>query len=166
MVRMVAQQSSGIVPPVLTAINYPPENAAPAQMQYMGPGSMGPHPHHSHHPPHVHPQGNAPSPQSSNSQGCAGGGNTGGGGSNQSGGGAGGGVNGVAYSGGGASGAQGQGYSQSAPPHPGPTTFPIMCPILQPPPHPGPTPHHMIPAQTSVHQYIHHHHPHHHSSQS
>uniref|UniRef100_A0A023EZR3 LsmAD domain-containing protein n=1 Tax=Triatoma infestans TaxID=30076 RepID=A0A023EZR3_TRIIF len=170
MVRMVAQQSSGIVPPVLTAINYPPENAAPAQMQYMGPGSMGPHPHHGHHPPHVHPQGNAPSPQSSNSQGC-GGGNTGGGGSNQTGGGGGGGVNGVAYSGGGGgSGAQGQGggYNQTAPPappHPGPTTFPIMCPILQPPPHPGPTPHHMIPAQTSVHQYIHHHHPHHHSSQ-
>ncbi|KAL1129965.1 hypothetical protein AAG570_012909 [Ranatra chinensis] len=170
MVRMVAQQSSGMVPLVPAAINYPPESAAQAQLQY-----MAPHPHHPHHAPHhpannptASPQANTNGHQGQMNAGASGGGTgTGGGGGNnnsapppyhhtpQS---------------------PATTYTQppppssanasTGPPNPQTHTYPLMCPIIPappPPPHPAThNPHHMMAAaaaaQNSV-QFIHHHHP-------
>lgn len=169
MVRMVTQQSGGMVPPVLTAINYPPDGSQQTQMQFMGPGSIGPHPHH---PPHVHPpQNTASSPQAgsngqmANTATSTGGGGSGGAGPNSSGG-----PPPPTYPP-----SPANSYSQPPPGGPGAPhppnphhTYPLICPMLPappPPPHPAShTPHHML-AQSSVQSYIHHHHPpHQHSS--
>ncbi|XP_075219613.1 uncharacterized protein LOC142323622 isoform X2 [Lycorma delicatula] len=162
MVRMVAQQSSGMVPLVSTSLNYHHDSPTPQapQIQYMSPAGMAPpHPHHPHH--HTHPPPNtAPSPGQSGGQtpqgppGHSGGHNAGSG------------YHHTPQS-------PANSYPQPPPPPPqgphppnGPPThtFPIMCPILPaPPPPPGPHNPHMMAAaaaQGTMQQYLHHH-PHH-----
>lgn len=161
MVRMVAQQSSGMVPLVSTSLNYHHDSQTPQapQIQYMSPAGMAPpHPHHPHH--HTHPPPNtAPSPGQTSGQtpqgppGHSGGHNAGSG------------YHHTPQS-------PASSYPQPPPPPPqGPHppnappthTFPIMCPILPaPPPPPGPhNPHVMAAAaQGTMQQYLHHH-PHH-----